>query len=386
MSGYSKDICQSGTISTLSRTPRERPRVKLDQIVYVNLSSGNGGILLDVSEKGLSFQTADRLEDIGPISFRFLVPSIAQVEITGDLIWADETRKKGGVRFTNLPAEVYKEIQNWLGQTRPDAPNSRVASAPSISERQNPFHPFGENQTSAFPTMREPVTERSSFLSIPSDRLPQRNELPLLPTRKLPGSIHSNEPQHDGVAAHRLAMIAVTLVVGVAIGASSFVYKDYIGRLLISLGEKISVPTQNSPVGTPSPPVPSISQSLPVPDFGNPSGAVAAGAYSEQPPAKMKGSEASKGDDDGQTEFSLARQYLTEASNPEAKTHAAELLWVAVEKGSSDAEVELADLYGRGEGVPKNCQQARILLVAARNGNNPFAGKESVALHGYGCE
>jgi hypothetical protein len=35
--------------------------VKLDQIVYFTLSSGNGGILLDFSEKGLAFQAAGRL-------------------------------------------------------------------------------------------------------------------------------------------------------------------------------------------------------------------------------------------------------------------------------------------------------------------------------------
>jgi TPR repeat protein len=92
------------------------------------------------------------------------------------------------------------------------------------------------------------------------------------------------------------------------------------------------------------------------------------------------------GRDDGQIEFSLARQHLSEPSNPEAKVHAAVLLWEAVEKGSSDAEIQLADLYGRGEGVPKNCKQARILLAAARNENNPSAGRESVALNGYGCE
>ena len=379
----------------MSRTPRERPRVKLDQIVYVNLSSGNGGILLDVSEKGLSFQTADRLEEIGPISFRFLAPSIAHVEVTGDLIWADETRKKGGVRFTNLPAEAHKEIQNWLGQTPPDAPNSQVASASSICERQNPLH---------VQTTRQPVTERSSFLGILSDKLPQSDELSLPPTEQLPGNVRSN----DWVSARGLAMIAITLVIGVAIGASSFVYKDHIGHLLISLGEKLSVATQNPAVGTPSPPVPSISRTLPLPDFGNQaipsgsqsdisSGVVTAGAkdatrpagsneYSQQPEAKVKRSETTKGYGDGQNEFSLARQYLSESNNSEAAAHAAELLWVAVEKGSSDAEVELADLYGRGEGVPKNCQQARILLAAAHNVNNPFAGRESVAMHRYGCE
>jgi TPR repeat protein len=105
----------------------------------------------------------------------------------------------------------------------------------------------------------------------------------------------------------------------------------------------------------------------------------------QQTPAEVKTSEASKDHDNGQAEFSLARQYLGEASSREAKAKAAVLLWIAVGKGSSEAEVELADLYGRGEGVQKNCQQARILLAAARRENNPLEGKESAELHVYGC-
>ncbi|GAC1662475.1 MAG: hypothetical protein NVS9B4_16200 [Candidatus Acidiferrum sp.] len=48
------------------------------------------------------------------------------------------------------------------------------------------------------------------------------------------------------------------------------------------------------------------------------------------------------------------------------KTKAAKLLWAAVAKGNTQAERELAGLYARGQGgVPKNCEQARVLLVAA---------------------
>src|ERR1700722_7677330 len=104
------------------RVLREKPRVRLGNILYVDLSSGNGGIVLDLSEKGLALQTADRLEETRQIRFRFLAPWLEQVEITGDLIWADETRKKGGVRFNTLPEKVRKEIENWLGQPPSDVP------------------------------------------------------------------------------------------------------------------------------------------------------------------------------------------------------------------------------------------------------------------------
>src|SRR5579859_8275734 len=38
-------------------------------------------------------------------------------------------------------------------------------------------------------------------------------------------------------------------------------------------------------------------------------------------------------------------------------------LWASVQEGNSHAAVALADLYIRGEGVPVNCDQARVLLL-----------------------
>ena len=48
-------------------------------------------------------------------------------------------------------------------------------------------------------------------------------------------------------------------------------------------------------------------------------------------------------------------------------------LWAQVKNRSSDAEVELARLYLEGTGVPQNCAQAQILLLAASRRKNPRA-------------
>jgi hypothetical protein len=57
-------------------------------------------------------------------------------------------------------------------------------------------------------------------------------------------------------------------------------------------------------------------------------------------------------------------------------SEAAKLLWKAVGKQNASATLMLADLYLRGEGVPRNCEQARVLLsAAAKKGSNDAAGK-----------
>ena len=50
-------------------------------------------------------------------------------------------------------------------------------------------------------------------------------------------------------------------------------------------------------------------------------------------------------------------------------------LWGAVQAGNSKAAVELAELYIKGDGVPQNCQQARVLLLVASEKRNTVAIK-----------
>jgi hypothetical protein len=50
-------------------------------------------------------------------------------------------------------------------------------------------------------------------------------------------------------------------------------------------------------------------------------------------------------------------------------------LWGEVQAGDTKAAVELAELYIKGDGVPQNCQQARVLLLTAAEKRNTAAIK-----------
>lgn len=97
---------------------RHYPRAKLDQLAYISLQSGNGGIVLDVSEEGLSFHAVVPMEARKLIGFRLSVKSADEIEATGELAWNDETRKSGGLRFTKVPDELHEQIRVWLGQSQ----------------------------------------------------------------------------------------------------------------------------------------------------------------------------------------------------------------------------------------------------------------------------
>jgi hypothetical protein len=72
-------------------------------------------------------------------------------------------------------------------------------------------------------------------------------------------------------------------------------------------------------------------------------------------------------------EMAYALAYLSGKSGQRDPATAAQWLWAASRKGDTGASIVLADLYVRGDGVPQNCRQARVLLLAASKKGNEQA-------------
>ena len=62
-----------------------------------------------------------------------------------------------------------------------------------------------------------------------------------------------------------------------------------------------------------------------------------------------------------------------------------EQLWASAEAGSFSAALTLADGYARGDGVPVNCDQARVLLKIASDKGSAEAGRKLQELETDGC-
>jgi hypothetical protein len=88
----------------------------------------------------------------------------------------------------------------------------------------------------------------------------------------------------------------------------------------------------------------------------------------------------------GQEEFAAAQDVLRGGNRQRDLTRAVALLWSSVKKGYVPAEVTLADLYRRGDGVEKNCDQARVLLVAASKKGSFEARQILEQITEQGCE
>jgi hypothetical protein len=89
----------------------------------------------------------------------------------------------------------------------------------------------------------------------------------------------------------------------------------------------------------------------------------------------------------GSEELAMAQRYLDgsdgQARNP---AEAATWLWKAMAKHNAKAPLLLADLYLKGEGVSKNCDQARVLLDSATRAGVKDAAERLRHLQAFGCQ
>jgi hypothetical protein len=91
----------------------------------------------------------------------------------------------------------------------------------------------------------------------------------------------------------------------------------------------------------------------------------------------------------GAEELAIAQHYLNlnGAEGQERNSaEAAKWLWKAIAKHNADATLLLSDLYLKGDGVEKNCDQARVLLDAAAGRGMKGAGDRLRHLQAFGCQ
>ena len=89
----------------------------------------------------------------------------------------------------------------------------------------------------------------------------------------------------------------------------------------------------------------------------------------------------------GAEELAMAEKYLNPTRGMTRDSgEAAEWLWKAVRKRNLEATLALSDLYARGDGVAKSCDQARLLLDAAARKGGKGAAERLRNLQAFGCE
>lgn len=93
--------------------------------VFASFDGVTGGMILDLSEQGVSMQTVAPLEAERRVQLRLDLPdSDTLLETTGYIAWADALGR-AGVRFSELPAEARQRLDEWLARNE-QAPSRKA--------------------------------------------------------------------------------------------------------------------------------------------------------------------------------------------------------------------------------------------------------------------
>ena len=235
-----------------------------------------------------------------------------------------------------------------------------------------------------------------------------------IPARDLDDEIfHYPPPSHSYGAFLGLALVVALLAVGYFVWRSTYGaqqgHESAQASPAVAATQPEAQPTTSASVPPTSDPVPpTVSKS---PESGSASPASPPAAASEGPPenertgapsrarkpasakparavaAAEKNPTSYSAAGNGAEELTMAQQYLNGSSGQQPnRAEGAKWLWKSVSKHNPEATLLLADLYLRGEGVGKSCDQARILLDAAARQGIKGAGDKLRHLQAFGCQ
>jgi PilZ domain len=93
---------------------RSRPRYTLRSLAYVKLDNANGGIVRDLTERGIALQAVTPLGvgDQHTLRFDLLSPRV-RVEVRGRVVWADASGQ-AGVLFTDVSSRQTRALRDWI--------------------------------------------------------------------------------------------------------------------------------------------------------------------------------------------------------------------------------------------------------------------------------
>jgi hypothetical protein len=229
---------------------RRSPRTRMIRLVYLNMQPENGGRLLDVSSTGLGFQASDPIAIEAPTRFRLSAGWIDDIEFTGDLVWLDDSRKRAGLRFGQLPEVVRKQIQVWVGRSERPSPPVQESSAVSQSlvDNSTPLASPTRNQPgpgSAGPAAA-PVSGPPGLALDPTPPAGAPNRPYPSPPLSQWGSLGVQAPEGSEHASRRgqrlgtVALVVAVLLLVAGVGVFAFLNKREVGESLIRLGEGLS--------------------------------------------------------------------------------------------------------------------------------------------------
>lgn len=387
---------QTSDSSSRAADRRQNPRTKLVEIAYIGMGPENGGLVLDVSEGGLSFHSVAPIQRDEKVQFLLSLRGHSRIEGTGEVVWTNHVGTVCGLKFTSLSPGALDHLNNWKAQTNTSAPprgNAVAQRPPSVTppnfaleastlKLESPAPAFavapsvehdhsvhitevrGQSPlfwvavgalTTAFAAVAffYGVRVGKAYYTVPSQAIE-------INTAKPNPSPAVNEPGPPAQYPIERSAAAASAP------ADSKIENPATSHEFVNASKSVGISGTNPTVTQPMDRMPtptSAATPIPAPAATRPPVEVAK-------PAQTPDSNPRLSPDDGKSEYAAAIADLNGDNGKRDTVAAIQLLQVASKKGDTLAEVTLADLYIYGDGVAQDCVRGKSLLAeAAKNGN-----------------
>jgi hypothetical protein len=387
---FASDLAKANRKESLRNMETERrnaERMTPDEVSYIQFEPEGGGIVLNASEDGLAFHAAGPVRQSSPIRLCLSPNPEQRIELLAEIAWIDTAKKSGGLELKEVSADIRDKIRQWLlpsmGTRTPQmdfaAPKWETAQLPAISPAARVKTPDLLTRAVASFDISTAHADAAARSGPRLSGLPRSLFFPELPSLE-ENALFSHPRRLRGFATVFLVFIFLLLP---ALFLENF--RLEFGNALIRTGEKLKEirDTQPDPSGSIPAPVsaPTSLDTSTVPPLDLKPPVSQAETPPDQPSAvQTKPETVIRGDASLEEHLTVAQPRITLDHSERAR-----LLWSAVEAGDSSAEVALAQLYLKGDGVPRNCEQARVLLRAASRKGNAEALQQYRKLNYAAC-
>lgn len=357
---------------------------------FIQIVGDEGGQILNFSEAGLCFETFAPLGQPKKIQFWFSLNLRDRIEATGEVAWLDAETKVGGLRFLNPTERLLKHI-------RLNSAEQYGAEVPARGQRFLETLSKGVSSLAALESNPWPSDASLDFKSKTDGyRSHSLLDSSVNTDRPLPASVNSTDlislQRHVAVCRRQLIIgmllgILFSLLVAIPIfGYFSSRYRSGSPQAAVRNDIPASANSEAVPWATSG--NANVPAALNISTPKNVQQSVATHPYSDYPAKGNLPLSPSPFLEGNRAPTALSRAVqLQKGDTTVARKSGAtpQQLWSAVQAGDTNAAVLLADRYLRGDGVPVNCLQARVLLLVASEKNNPAATKKLHELDKNGC-
>jgi cell division septation protein DedD len=162
---------------TTERRVRPRQQVSFSNrfsFSAVQLEHDNGGVILNISERGLAMRVVGSVADDPFLLMRFqIAQSNNWVETKARIVWLEASKATAGVEFIDLPYEGRIRIRRWISSI---VQSEAAANVGHVVEDQNQTA-INRDPIVVLPSAAEtPVAERVSESSAPETEAPAATE------------------------------------------------------------------------------------------------------------------------------------------------------------------------------------------------------------------